>query len=690
MHSLGGCSTPFKHDNCATMNSGALFTLSLPPAFLEIEPSQIQPAVALHLEAAEVALARIEDGSGESADAVLDAIEDATEPLELAMGLVEHLESVANTPELRAAYNAVLPSVSGFWARIPLRAKLYAVLERLNESSEKQFLSPTKRRLLEKSLDDFRRHGAQLDNDAKRRLLEIDESLSQLTAKFSQNVLDSTNAFEILLEDDSRLSGLPQSAIEASSHSAASREKTGYRLTLQAPAVTAVLTYADDAALRKQLWHAYNTRCVDEPYDNSKLLSDILALRGEKAKLLGFQSFAALALQPRMAETVEAARTFVRELTDRTLEPFQTENQVLLKFRRELEGESAPELQPWDIAYYAEKLRRNRFDFDEEQLRDYFPFEQTLQGLFNLCSRLFGVQIRPAAGLQVWDEAVQAFKILDGSRTLGTFYVDPYPRDNKGGGAWMHGLVAATAKQAGLAVVVCNATPPTDRHPSLLTHREVETLFHEFGHLLHHLLSQVEVRSLAGTRVAQDFVELPSQIMENWCWEREALDVFAAHYQTGELIPADLFERLKSVRTYRAAAAQMRQLGFAALDLALHVDFDPTGKTSVLDFASSVLKSYAAARLPEDYALVASFTHLFAHPVGYAAGYYSYKWAEVLDADAFSRFTAEGIFNPSTGDEWRRKVLERGDALEPMAIFEDFMGRRPSQAALMARQGLGP
>ncbi len=682
------CAAPSRHDNCEAMTQGALFDLTLPPSFSRFHTTDIEPAITAHLESAEAALRNIERGTGWSYEETLGALEAATERLELAMGLVEHLESVASTPELRDAYNAVLPAVSGFWAQIPLRPGIWDALCRLNDNRDRAQLSPTKRRLLDKTLDDFRRHGAGLPDSAKARLREIETSLSQLTAKYSQNVLDSTNAFELLVDDPSALAGLPPSALEAARHSALSKGATGYRLTLQAPSVTAVLTYADDAALRERIWRAHGTRGVGAPFDNVTLIPEILRLRREKATILGFSNFASFALEPRMAKTDTVAQRFVHELRDRTIARFKRESEELLEFRRSLEGPSAPELMPWDVAYYAEKLRHHRYEFDEEALRAYFGFERTLTGLLSLCERLFGIRFEPATGIDTWDPEVGAYHVVDGTRQLGTFYVDPYPRDSKGGGAWMHGIVSATATQPGLAAVVCNATAPTDQRPSLLTHREVETLFHEFGHLLHHLLSQVEVRSLAGTRVAQDFVELPSQIMENWCWEREALDAFARHYQTGERIPAELFERLQQVRTFRAATTQMRQLGFAALDLALHIEYDEARDGDVLAYARKIHAEYSAAPLPDDYALVASFTHLFAHPVGYAAGYYSYKWAEVLDADAFGRFAAEGIFNAEVGRAWRRCVLERGDSEEPMVLFEDFVGRRPDPEALLRRQGL--
>jgi oligopeptidase A len=342
------------------------------------------------------------------------------------------------------------------------------------------------------------------------------------------------------------------------------------------------------------------------------------------------------------------------------------------------------------VTYYSEKLRKARFSLDEEELRAYFPAELAVQGAFTVAERLYGVRIEQVDGVPVWAPEVRAYRIVDEARAeLGTFYVDLYTRETKGGGAWMHGLIATVPPTPNLALFCLNASPPAGGKPSLLLHRDVETLFHEFGHLLHHCLSQVSVRSLAGTNVAQDFVELPSQIMENWCSEPEALALFARHYENGESLPGVLLERMNAARTFRAASMQMRQLGFASVDLALHVDYSPEADGDVMRYAREILGKYAVAPFPDDYAMLAGFTHLFAYPVGYAAGYYSYKWAEVLDADAFGRFKAEGVLSRTVGQEFRERLLSRGNSEDPMALFVAFRGRKPTVDALLARQGLG-
>ena len=662
--------------------------------FDRIRPEHVEPAARQLIDEARRSIDAIASATGpRSWDDTLGALERATETLEYAMTVVGHLEAVASTDALRAAWNAVQPEVSAFYASIPLHEGLWRALQDYAATAEARHLVGARRRLLDKTLDEFRRHGAELDAAGKKRLEEISRELAQLTSRFSQNVLDSTAAFELVVQDEARLAGLPESAKAAARADAQSRGLEGWRFSLHAPSYVPLMTYADDASLREQVWRAYDTRATAGEKDNRPLVRRILQLRRERARLLGFAHFADLVLADRMAKNGAAAQAFIRDLRRRT-EPFYLrENEQLFAFRRELEGADAPPLQPWDIAYYAEKQRRALFDFDEEALRPYFPIEQVLAGLFETVQRLYGIRIVERQGVPVWHPSVRSYTIEDRTgRMLAAFYADLHPRDEKRGGAWMNGLITGVPDQSGpnphLGLICANFNPPVGDKPALLTHREVETLFHEFGHLLHHALSEVEVRSLAGTNVAWDFVELPSQIMENWCWEREALDLFAAHWQTGEKIPQDLFEKLRRTRTYRAANAMMRQLGFAALDLALHIDFDPESGEDPIALARAILQEHTPAPLPEESAMVASFTHLFASATGYAAGYYSYKWAEVLDADAFSRFREEGIFNPDVGRAFRESILAKGDAQDPAELFRTFMGREPSLDALLERAGL--
>ncbi len=668
-----------------------LLELPRPIPFDQIREEHIEPAVRAWLTEATAAIDIVAASPGPyTYQTTLAALERASEKLELVMSLVEHLEGVSTTPALRAAYNAVLPDVSALWSSIPLNPGLWRVLDEFSKTPEAAALDATRRRFLDKTLADFRRSGAQLDAGKKDQLKAIDRELSLITTRFSQNVLDSSNDFEIVIESEDKLAGLPESAKQAALDSAKQKGKAGYRFSLQAPSLTAVLTYADDGELREKMWRAQNTRATTGEHDNRPIIAKILELRKAKANVLGFRDFADFQLDDRMAKTGGDATRFIDELRERTQVAFERENRELFAFRKELEGENAPALQPWDVTYYSEKLRKARFSLDEEELRAYFPAELALQGAFTLAERLYDVRIEPVTGVPVWDPEVRAYRLLDRANAeLGTFYVDLYPREAKRSGAWMHGLVGAVPPEPNLAVFCLNASPPAGGKPSLLLHRDVETLFHEFGHLLHHCLSRVSVRSLAGTRVAQDFVELPSQIMENWCSEREALDLFARHYESNAPLPSVLLERMNAARTFRAANMQMRQLGFAAVDLALHIDYTPEKDGDLMLYARAILAKHAASPFPEDYAMLAGFLHLFGHPVGYAAGYYSYKWAEVLDADAFGRFKAEGVLSRTVGQEFRDKVLARGDSQDPMDLFVAFRGRKPRVDALLERQGLG-
>ncbi len=622
----------------------------------------------------------------------LHALDTMTEKLDFAMGVIRHLESVATTPELRAAHNAVQPKVSAFYSSLPLNEGLWQAVKRYAGTGEAHALTGTRKRYLTKTVADFKRHGADLDAAGKTRLQEIDVALAEATTKYSENVLDSTNAYELTIEDESRLQGLPPTAIAAARASAESKGQSGWRFTLQAPSYLAALTYLDDRAIREQLYRAFSTRATSHgpgggAYNNSALVARILTLRREKAQLLGFRDFADLVLDDRMAHTGARAQGFLDDLRKKTEKRFREENQ-------ELESFAGMPLQPWDIGYWAEKQRAKLYDFDEEALRPYFPLEHVVNGMFDIFGRLLGIRVADDPGMPTWDPEVRTYAVYDNSfgprhnTYLGAFYADWFPRENKRGGAWMDAFITGNpaAGRPHLGLICGNLTPPVDGRPALLTHREVETIFHEFGHLLHHLLSLVEVRSLAGTSVAWDFVELPSQIMENWCWEREALDLFAHHWKTGEPVPEDLFQKMRRAKTFRAANAQMRQLGFGYVDLALHQEWD--GSSDAIDWSRNILQQFSPAPFPPEHAMLASFTHLFSSPVGYGAGYYSYKWAEVLDADAFTRFKKEGVFSAATGRDYREKILSKGDSADPAELYRSFMGCDLDLNGLLARAGL--
>ncbi|MBI1353847.1 MAG: M3 family peptidase [Acidobacteria bacterium] len=664
--------------------------------FDQIEPAHVEPAIDFLLGEARQRLDELASDQGPRTFAnTLLALEQVTEKLGFALGVVGHLESVRTTPELRKAYNAVQPKASEFFSSIPLNEAVWKQLQSYAATDEAKALEGVRARFLDKTLSDFRRSGAELDPAGKKRLQEIEVELTKLTTKFSENVLDATNAFELILDDEARLSGLPPSAREQARDSAKSKGKEGWRFTLQAPSYTAVMTYLDDHKVREQVWREYNTRAAKGDFDNRENIAKILELRREKARLLGYDNFADLVLEERMAKTGKRAQEFSEDLRERTKAAFDRENKDLRDFRMAIEGAAAVHMEPWDLAYYAEQLRKEEYDFDEEDLKPYFAYEEVKKGLFAVAKRLFGVDVRPVeGGAPVWHEDVQYYGVFDedGSQ-LGAFYADYFPREDKRGGAWMDSFLTGRKKDDGtwephLGLMCGNLNPPTEGKPALLSHRDVETLFHEFGHLLHHLLTRVEIRSLAGTNVAWDFVELPSQIMENWCWERQALDLFARHYETGETIPDELFDKMQRARTFRAANAQMRQLSFGSLDLALHIDYDPAKDGDVMKYAYKIAREYSAVPLPREYAMLAGFSHLFASPVGYGAGYYSYKWAEALDADAFTRFAKAGVFDHDTGRAFRANILSKGDSEDPEKLFRAFMGRDPDPQALLVRLGL--
>lgn len=661
-----------------------------PIEFEAVKAEHVEPAIQLLLEQMNQRLMAL--GSPDTPRTYRDillALDQMTEPLDFAMALVRHLESVVTTPELRAAHNAVQGPVSAFYTSIALNENLWKAVQAVHESGEKEKLPPVHRRYLEKTVTGFRRAGADLDATGKKQLEELDVALTKATTKFSENVLDATNAYEFLISDETKLAGLPESARLAARASAQSKGKEGWRLTLQGPSYTAALTYLDDREIRRNLWEASNTRATGGPYDNRALISEILGLRRRKAKLLGYRDFADLVLEERMAHAGERAQAFIEDLQRKTLPYFELENKSLLDIGRSLGYETA---NPWDVAYLAEKQRQALYEFDEEELRPYFQLENVVAGMFDIFSRVLGIKVIEEPGVPGWDPAVKYYRVEDArsGKLLGGFYTDWFPRENKRGGAWMDSLVTGDpeAGRPHLGLICGNLTPPVADAPSLLTHREVETIFHEFGHLLHHTLSLVPVRTLCGTNVPWDFVELPSQIMENWCMERDALHLFARHYKTGEAIPEELFEKMKRARTFRSANTQMRQLGFGMVDLKLHREYDPEQGNDVLAYARDIYAQFSPAPLPPDYGMIASFTHLFASPVAYGAGYYSYKWAEVLDADAFTRFRNEGIFNTGTGLDFRRRILERGDSEDPAQLYRTFMGRDPDANALLERLGL--
>ncbi|MFT3782477.1 MAG: M3 family metallopeptidase [Nibricoccus sp.] len=632
------------------------------------------------------------------------ALEHSTELLTQAWGKVTHLQSVADSPAIREAHNALLPKVSAFYAAIPLNNELWQRLKAFSEIPQAQTLSGIHRRFFEETMADFRQQGADLDEEKQARLQALQSELAQVTEKYSEHVLDATNAWQMVIDDEARLAGLPDHAKAAARRSAESKkigstEKPAWRFTLHMPSQEPLMTYAEDESLRREMWQAAISVGAKGPHDNTPLVPRILALRAEKAALLGRSHFADLTLERRMAKSAARAEAFLDDLQQRASKAFAKECRELEEFKAQQTGLPIGPLAPWELGYWSEKLRKARYDFDEEQLRPYFPMKRVVRGMFELAQRVFGLEIieRAAGAVDVWHPEVKFFDLYNNQhRHLGSFYTDWHPRESKRGGAWMNYLITGGPRSDGtraphLGLICGNLTPPVGNDDALLTHREVETIFHEFGHLLHHLLGEVEIKSLNGVNVAWDFVELPSQIMENWCWERESLDLFARHHQTEAPIPEAIFKKMIAAKNFRSACATMRQLAFAKMDLVLHTrTAEFASESDVEPKVRATIASSLVPTQPPSPTIVKRFNHIFADPVGYAAGYYSYKWAEVLDADAFTRFKREGIFNAKTGAEFVEKILSRGNSVEASELYRAFMGRDPDLTALLERSGLNP
>lgn len=664
---------------------------------------QVEPAVDAALAQAGAAIEAIASRPAAEADyaGTFLALEHATDLLNETWAKVSHLTSVADSPELRHAHNAALPKVSAFQAKIPLNQALWVALKAAADHPSARSLQGEHRRFLQETLADFRQQGADLPPEKKARLEALQSELAQLTQKYSENVLDATNAWELVVTDAARLRGLPDHALEAARQSALKKgqgtaAQPAWRFTLHMPSQEPVMLYAEDESLRRAVWEAAVQVGRTDPYANQELVQRILALRQEKATLLGQPHFADLVLSRRMARSGRQALDFIEDLHRRIQPAFARECRELEEFKTRQTGGSVDRLAPWEVGFWAEKLRRARYDFDDEQLRPYFPLPGVLAGMFEITRRVFGITVQelPAGTVETWHPEVKFYQVHDASgRHIGSFYADWHPRESKRGGAWMNYLITGGPQPGGgraphLGLMCGNLTPPSAKHPALLNHHEVETVFHEFGHLLHHLFGEVEIKSLNGVNVAWDFVELPSQIMENWCWERESLDLFARHHETGATIPAPLFERMVAAKNFRSATATMRQLAFARMDLDLHMRPAAERGADLGAWIRERLAAYVVPTQPPTPTIENRFTHVFADPVGYAVGYYSYKWAEVLDADAFTRFKREGIFNPAVGREFVTKVLSRGNGADPMDLFVEFMGRPPDQQALLVRSGL--
>jgi oligopeptidase A len=640
------------------------------------------------------------------------ALEEADSVLGIAWGKVGHLNSVKDSKALRKAYNLMLPKVSEFSAKIPLNAGLWRRIKAYSETDEAKSLTGTRKRYLEETVTSFKNSGADLPPEKKKRMEEIQAELARITQKYSENCLDSVNAWEWIVDNEADLAGLPELAKEQALQSAKSKnlgmdDAPQWRFTLQAPSMIPVLRYAENETLRREVWTAFSEIATREPHDNRPLVGQILQLRQEKAELLGFSNFADLVLNRRMAKTGKKALAFEDEMHAKIKVQFDEETAELDAFRAEQLGIPLEPMEPWDVAYWAEQLRKQKFDFDAEELRPYFPVDRVLNGLFEITQKLFGVSIKEAdaiyseeptasnseSGYEVWNDDVKVFELFDETEShIGSFYTDWFPRESKRSGAWMNYTLTGDRsngkREPHLGQIHGNMSPPTAGKPALLSHSDVLTVFHEFGHLIHHLFGDVEIKSMNGVNVAWDFVELPSQILENWCWDREGLDFFARHYETGEKIPEELYQKMIAAKNFNSASFSMRQLSFGKMDLEMHMRYSEWKDSDLEMELESILEPYVAKRKRKVPVYLYNFGHLFSDATGYAAGYYSYKWAEVLDADAFTRFEKEGLLNSETGKDFKDKVLSKGNAEDPYKLFVDFMGRDPDPDALLRREGL--
>lgn len=665
-------------------------------AWSTLVPSAVEPDIRHALELSKQNIEAIcgQDPAAATYQSTFLALEKATEVLSRAWGRLNHLDSVSDSPAQREALNLMLPDVTNFYSSIALNDRLWSVIKTVAASPQITSLDPVSQRFVEETMADFQNSGADLPDERKLRIAAIDAELSKLTQLYSEHVLDSTNAWELIINDEARLDGLPESAKASAAANARAKdhEAPAWRFTLQFPSMFPLMQHLHDEDIRRQVWQASSQIGATGEYDNTSLVWQILELRQEKANILGHSNFANLTLLRRMAKTGESALRFIESFHSRIYPAFLAEYAQLADYKSNKTGEAVSLLEPWEVSYWAEKQRQENYNFDEEALRPYFPVDGVMAGMFEIASRLFGITLRERAegSVEVWHPECKFYEIHDlkTSAHLGSFYADWHPRESKRGGAWMNSLHTGALGEPHLGLIAGNMSPPIDGKPALLTHREVETIFHEFGHLLHGLLSEVSVKSLAGTNVAWDFVELPSQIMENFCWDRESLDLFARHHETGAAIPEDLFAKMLAAKNYLSATGFMRQLAFAKLDLELHLRLpDFLGKD--LDAVDrEVLADYLAPLKTQTPSMMRRFSHLFSSPTGYAAGYYSYKWAEVLDADAFTRFQREGVLNAETGHAFREHILSKGNSLPPDELYRRFMGRDPEQEPLLVRAGL--
>ena len=677
------------------MSNPLLEQYELPP-FDTIEAEHIFPAMETiinsNLNAVDQLLEQLGTPSWDSLCGKLEALNDQ---LEQAWSPISHLNGVLQTEALRENYEKCLPLLSNYGTQLGQNKRLFTAFQALRNSDEFTQLESAQQQVIENNLRDFSLAGIALDDEEQTRYGELKQQLSEASNQYSNNVLDATQAWFKHIKNVNDLQGMPDAAIAAAASAAKSRELEGYCLTLDAPCYIAVVSYADDSELRKEMYTAYSTRASDQgpnakEFDNSELMSRITMLRAELAKLLGFDSYADLSLAKKMADTPETVVDFLRQLASRTRPVAEQDLADLVSFAREAHGNDS--LNPWDISYYSEKLRKQQFDIDQEELRPYFPAEHVTQGLFNVAGRLFNIEIVANETMSTWHKDVRSFDIQRNGDTIARFYLDLYARENKRGGAWMADCRvrrrdANNELQIPVAFLTCNFMAPVGEQPSLLTFNEVTTLFHEFGHGLHHMLTKIEYAEVSGINgVAWDAVELPSQFLENWCWQAEVIGEISAHFESKVKLPQQQLNKLLAAKNFQAGMQMLRQIEFALFDFTMHQQQGMDSAHEIQELLDTVREEVAVVVPPKENRFQHGFSHIFAG--GYAAGYYSYKWAEVLSADAFSEFEKNGIFDATTSQRFLNEILEKGGSQNAMQLFKNFMGREPSVDALLKQSAI--
>ena len=680
-----------------TSSNPLLSTFDLPP-FSQIKPEHIKPAVESLIAEGKAAVEKAVSQVNPTWQSLVLELDEVDDKLSKAWSPVSHMNSVLSSDELRDAYESCLSLLTEYGTWVGQHKGLYEAYVKLSESDEYQTLSTAQKKVITNALRDFKLSGIDLPQDKQQRYGEIQTRKSELSSTFSNNVLDATSAWQKVITDESELVGLPDSAIAGAKQMAQAKELDGWLFTLDFPSYLPVMTYSENQALRQEMYNAFTTRASDQgpnagEFDNSTLMDELVALRHELSNLLGFDSSAHSSLATKMADSPEQVLGFLNELAEKSYPQAQAEVAELKQFANEEFGVS--ELNPWDYAYYGEKLKQAKYSISDEELRPYFPEDRALSGLFITVERLFGVKVieKEKGSVDVWHDDVRFFDINDKNGNYrGSFYLDLYAREKKRGGAWMddcrgRAVWADGSLQTPIAYLTCNFNQPIGDQPALFTHDEVITLFHEFGHGIHHMLTQVDEPAVSGINgVAWDAVELPSQFLENWCWEEEALAFISGHFETGEPLPKDMLDKMLAAKNFQSAMMMVRQLEFSLFDFRIHAEFSPEKGANIQGVLDQVREKVAVITPPKTNRFQHSFGHIFAG--GYAAGYYSYKWAEVLSADAFAKFEEEGIFNADTGNQFLTNILERGGSAEPMELFKAFRGREPQIDALLRHSGI--